>query len=818
MATGKSKKKKKGWFLTVVVVLLVLIVALFAAVQIFFPAEKVKAEIIKRGSAALGRTVELDDVSLSIFPRLTLDLKGLRIYNPSGFPGTDFVSVDRLACGLKLMPLLRKQFIFNHINVDHPVIHLRKTADGRNNFTFKVSSAAVGAQTASPVPVGDSLTAKEAALSAFAFDWAEISAADIVYQDDSTETTITVTNAGLETRMELLDGGKTGKMTGTLKVPAVSATMLPKNLPLALELGYNADIDFAAADLTLKNTVLKVNGIPFEVEATVRDLMNPKSLFARLKASGVSLEPLAAYIPKTPKFDPAKLRLGGTLDGEVEIRREFATGLKPYMGGKLQFKNLNLGYANVANRVDFQTLSVAFTADSVSIASQGGQLADGPFDVSGTVSNWKDLLYTIRIKGRYSLDGLAAFLDPATNPEISGLLTYDLTVAGQKSRYAESKITGTLAADKVFFNTNKLSAPLQRLDLNLSFAPNTARVNALYLEYPGVRMNLSGELRNGLAHLLAPKKNYPRPYFDFAASAPMVNYDVLFPTPSDSALAAAKADTLPPIFIPDVEAGGTARVDTLIYAGVEITDISTDVAYKDGVITYGNGKGRVYTGSVASEGSVDFNDFRNPHVKCTVEGKDIEANDFMTRFTGLGGHLYGKLNLKGSIDGRGSEMPDFVRSLTADGAVAMTEGKLVNIELVNAMAKQFGFKTFQEEQIKDLAGLVKIRDGKLVLEGTQLISSLGDWNLDGGVAFLDKTLDLNVGVYLSKDAAKGLNLMGGLLQDDQGRVRINFKLGGSYDKPTISNISTDNSQVKKKAQDAVKKEASKLIQDLLHKK
>lgn len=818
MAAGKSKKKKKGWFLKLVLILIVLIVAAFAAVQIFFPAEKVKAEIIKRGSAALGRTVELDDVSLSIFPRLTLDLKGLRIYNPSGFPGTKFVSVDRLACGLKLMPLLRKQFIFNHINVDHPVIHLRKTADGRNNFTFQVSSAAVGATAASPVPVGDSITAKEAALSAFAFDWAEISAADIVYQDDSTETTITISNAGLETRMELLDGGKIGKMTGTLKVPSVSATMLPKNLPLALELGYNADIDFTAADLTLKNTVLKVNGIPFEVEATVRNLMNPKSLFARLKASGVSLEPLAAYIPKTAKFDPSKLRLGGTLDGEVEIRSEFTTGLKPYLGGNLQFKNLNLGYVNVSNRVDFQTLSVAFTADSVSITSQGGQLAEGPFAISGTVSNWKDLWYDIRIQGRYSLGGLIPFLDPATNPEVSGLLTYDLTVAGQKSRYAESKITGTLAAEKVFFNTNKLSAPLQRLDLNLSFAPTTARVNSLYLEYPGVRMNLTGELRNGLAHLLAPKKNYPRPYFDFSASAPMVNYDVLFPTPSDSALAAARADTLPPLFIPDIEAAGTARVDTLIYAGVEVTNITSDIAYKDGIITYGNGKGNVYTGSVASEGTVDFNDFRNPRVKCTVEGTNIEANDFMTRFTGLGGHLYGKLNLKGNIDGRGSELPDFIRTLTADGAVAMSEGKLVNIDLVKAAAKQFGFKTFEEEAIRDLVGLVKIRDGKLVVEGTQLVSNLGDWNLDGGVAFIDKTLDLNVGLYLSADAAKGLNLMGGLLQDDQGRVKVNFRLSGSYDKPVISNLSTDNSQVKKKAQDAVKKEASKLIQDLLHKK
>ncbi|MDD4052318.1 MAG: AsmA family protein, partial [candidate division Zixibacteria bacterium] len=746
MAAGKTKKKGGGRLFKVIIVLLVLIIAAFAAVKIFFPAEKVKAEIIKRASTALGRTVELDDVSLSIIPRLTLDLKGLRIYSPSGFPGTEFVTIDRLSCGLKLMPLLRKQFVFNQISVDHPVIRLRKTTDGRNNFTFKGSSADVGGLV-TPIAAKDTLTSKDAALSAFAFDWAQITAGDIVYQDDSTETTITLSNVSLETRLELQDGGKTGRSMGTLKIPAISATILPKNLPLALELGYNADIDFPTADLMLKNTVLKINGIPFEVEATVRNMMNPQSLFARLKASGVSLEPLVAYIPQSPKFDPSKLRVTGKLDGEVEIRREFTSGLKPYLGGNLRFQNLNLGYANVSNRVDFQTLSIGFTADSVSIASQGGQLADGPFAISGAITNWKDLLYDIRLKGRYALAGLIPFLNPALNPEVSGLLTYDLTVTGQKSRWAESRLSGTLQAENIFFNTNKLSAPLKRLDLNMTFAPSKTQVNSLYLEYPGVRMNLTGELRNGFAHLLAPRKGYQRPYFDFAVNAPMVNYDVLFPTPTDSALTAARADTLPPIFIPDIEAAGTARVDTLIYAGVEITNISSDVAYKDGVITYSNGKGRVYTGSVASAGTVDFNDFRNPHVNCSVEGRDIEANDFMTRFAGLGGHLYGKLNLKGTIDGTGSELPDFVRSLTADGAVTMTQGKLVNIELVNAMAKQFGFKTFEEESLKDLATLVKIQNGTLILDGMQLISNVGDWNLDGGVAFLDKTLDLNVGLY-----------------------------------------------------------------------
>jgi hypothetical protein len=116
-----------------------------------------------------------------------------------------------------------------------------------------------------------------------------------------------------------------------------------------------------------------------------------------------------------------------------------------------------------------------------------------------------------------------------------------------------------------------------------------------------------------------------------------------------------------------------------------------------------------------------------------------------------------------------------------------------------------------------LAGDSKIHQGKLLLDGTKVMSRMGDWDLGGTVAFLDKTLDLNVGVYLSPEFSNNLNLMGGLLKDDKGRVKLNFTLGGAYDKPTISNISTDKNAVQKKVGDKLKKEADNLLKGLFKK-
>jgi hypothetical protein len=822
MTKEKVEKKGMGCLTRFLIIVILLILAVYAGVRIFFPAERLKAEIIKRAGETLGRHVELDDVSLSIFPGLTLDLKGLRIYNPEDFPGAEFVSIDRLSCGLKLIPLLRKQLIFDEIIVRHPVLRLRKTADGRTNFSFEVETGEEGIQT--PLGIKEKVTSEEAALSAFAFDWAEIKNGDLIYIDDSSEIKVTLNNFSLETKLHSDADGQHGRSIGTVKIPSIASSMIPENLPLDIEVAYNAEVDFKYADLVLKNTSLKLNGIPFEVEATVRNFLDLQSIFARVKAVEVSLEPLLLYIPPSESFDRDKLRLSGKLSGELEARMEFDSARKPYFSGSFRINDMSVGYLNVSNRIYFESLSLKFDTDSVSFASGGGQLAEERFQLSGMIRNWDDPVFRISTKGAYAMVGLLPFLDSAYDHEISGRARFDIQISGQQSKWIDAQIRGAASIDNLFYNNDSLTSPLERLDMMVSFKRKGVTIDSLYAEYPGVRLIMTGSLKNGFAHFVQPQKGHKKPYLDYNLYAPVVNYDILIPEEEEESAAAgmaaegASGEAAAPIFLPDIEAGGSVRADTFKFRGVEFTELTAEVSYSDGIITYKNASGRLYTGNVASEGTVDINDMYQPAIGCSFAGSDIEANDFMARFADIDGHLFGKMNLNGSLTGRGSELDDFVRSLNADGNLSMKEGRLVNFDLITNMANQFGFKTFEEEKIGDLSMAVKIREGKLILDGTRLFSGMGDWNIDGTVAFIDKNLDLRVGLYLSEQYSKNFNLFGGLLQDDKGRVRLNFNISGPYDRPTISNISTDNEVVKEKAKDALKKEAEKLIKDIFKKK
>ncbi len=819
---SESKSRGMGCVARLIAVIVVLIIIAVVVVRLMFPAERIRQEIVDRASAALGRTVEIDEVSLSLFPGLALDIKGLRIYNPPDFPGTEFVTVNRLRAGLKLMPLLRKQFVFSEISVVHPVIRLHKAADGRTNWSFTITP---DEPIETPMGQRDQVSSEEAAMSAFGFDWAKLSGGDIIYTDDTDSTRLSLTNFTLDTRMQLDEAGTTGTALGKLHIPSIESNLIPEDAPLDLKLTYNASIDFAHTDIMLDNSMITINGIPFEGEATLRNFTDPYSLFVKLRAAGVEIEPLLTYIPKNSGFNAAALRLQGNLTGDIESRIEFASERKPYLSGRLVASELLLGYLTVNNRATFDSLAVAFSFDSVSFTSFGGSLTGRDFAVSGLVKNWDNLYFNLQTSGGYNLASAAAFLDPDIRHELRGMATFDLKLTGYKADWINAEMFGWFRADSGYYNNDSLTSPLTRLDLQLSFNRDKVKVDTLWAEYPGVRMGLSGNLQNGLGHLLAPDGGHPKPYLSFKLHAPLINYDELIPadslTPEEAAEPERRTDTTTvsaPIFLPDIEAGGAVVVDTFQYNWVSFYDIAGDVSYKDGIITYTNATGRVLAGAVSSNGTVNINDMYNPVVKSEFVAKNVQANEFMEAFAGLEGHLYGKWDLEGAFETRGRRMDKIISSLNATGTVNMADGRIVNFDIIKKASQKLGFKTFDTEELNNLTSDVIIRDGRLILDGTKVLTDMGDWTLGGAVDMENKSLDLAVKLYLSPQYSDDFKALGNLLQDKQGRITVTFDITGDYKSPKISDLGTDTDVVKEKIEDVIKEGAQNLLDRFKKKK
>ncbi|MFH1700625.1 MAG: AsmA family protein [Candidatus Zixiibacteriota bacterium] len=831
---GEDKlKKTKGWgcLLKIIIFLFVIIVILVLAGKFLFPKETVKKEIVDRASMALKRQVELDDVSFSILPWPNLQLVGLRIYNPENFPGTEFISVDELECGLKIMPLFKKRLEFTEISLEHPVIRLRKAADGRVNYRFDIDTGDEPIST----PVGDKtkIKSEEAAMMTFAFDWAEINHGDITFQDDSANTKTSLNNIKLETRLNLEDDGKKGHSIGTVTIPSISSDAIPDGIPLNMEFTYNADIDFQNGDLTLEKSKLILNGIPLDIEATVRNMFDPISIFVRINANDVDINPLKEYLPSSENFDKELLRIDGKLSGDVESRIEIKTDRSPYLSGQFKFSDLTVGYGNIAGRTHFETMTLDFDSDSISFYSAGGSLSDNPCDISGKIKNWDDIIYEMAIKAKYNLAGIQPFLDEKSNNELAGAAILDIKMAGQKSDWVNTSILGTAQIENLYYNNDSLTSPLEKLNMRLTFGRANVTVDTLYAEYPGASVSLTGTLKNGFAHLIEPRKGHKKPHLDYTLYSALIDYDVLVPeegTPGANSTSNAKASATEassesqaitvaaPIFLPDISASGKVNIDRFIFRKMEFLNISGDVDYDDGLITFKNAAGNIYSGGVKASGTVDITDMYQPLITSKFIAEGIEANEFLSQFTKIKDHLFGKVNATGQISGRGSEPHEFIKSINAQASANINKGRIINFPVIKKLAEKTGFKTFEEESIQNLTTDLIIRDGKMLLDGTKLFSQVGDWDINGTVAVDNYDMDMQVGLYLSEKYSQQANLLGDLLRDDNGRIRVNFNLGGTYLNPTLSKFSTDQNVIKKKVENELKKEVKDLFNKLIKKK
>ena len=86
---------------------------------------------------ATGRTLQVGGPPrLTLFPRIAVVLRDVRLSNPPSMEKGDFARVARLEMEIELWPLLQRRLVLHKLHLQQPQIHLLVDKKGRNNWTF----------------------------------------------------------------------------------------------------------------------------------------------------------------------------------------------------------------------------------------------------------------------------------------------------------------------------------------------------------------------------------------------------------------------------------------------------------------------------------------------------------------------------------------------------------------------------------------------------------------------------------------------------------------------------------------------------------
>ena len=521
--------------------------------------------------------------------------------------------------------------------------------------------------------------------------------------------------------------------------------------------------------------------------------------------------------------------MGMTVSGEVDLPH--ATYNSPSLPEAVDSLALRAYFDNDLTRID--RLRLRMRNSDFSFTGRIGNLLPYLLADSGIVSPAPSI--DGNVKGRVNLAMLNPFLPAAGSPELAGILETDLSLAGSVAEIGRFQPMGTLSVANGVYRDSLLPEPVERFAVGLRFVPDTLHVDRLELGFESSDVTLTGRISDPFPYLVpldgVDRSGARRPSVAFAWSSHRFDVDKLFPeaapgTGVDRTQLPADSVPLVPLVLPDVDGTGTFVFDTVVYSGVEFTNVRGQARIRDRKIDCYNVTSEVYTGSASGRVVIDLNDFSRPRYTGEFDAQRIEADDFVSRFSKLGGHLFGKANLRGSFDAVGLEPDSILRSLTMDGDFVMREGKLKTsggtYKALKALADQIGESFSEEQPLKNLQTALKVEDGKVrVDELATSLGDIGDLVLDGYYGF-DGSLDYNGSLLLTERLTQKLlsssGLVGGLaglLQDDSiDRVKLPVKITGSMDQPAFA---VDYAALSKSLGEGLKGKAEGLLDRLFKK-
>jgi AsmA protein len=334
---------------------------------------------------ALNRKVELQDIRLTIWPRIGARVAGFTVLDDPAFGSSPFTSLTSLDAGVKPMPLLSGKVEVEEITLRDPVITVIKNKNGVLNVSTIGRTGVELPKTPSRAPI-PSTEGPLKILALLAVDRVSIAGGKLTYRDLSAATPIEYI---LQDMVLLLQSVRLGE------TPRLHVGMLvqPFNLPVRLDgtfgpLKESTDIDAINLQLALGKTDFTITG-----ETVGRNVS------LNISAPIINTANLPITLPFQKPVDVKDLQIAAEVqgqdvllqnfffqlfDGQVTAQGQVTSGSEtPPFTGKITIQGMQLGPA--LNALATTQVSISGTAGAdLGVQGRGWSMPDLTRSLEGT--------------------------------------------------------------------------------------------------------------------------------------------------------------------------------------------------------------------------------------------------------------------------------------------------------------------------------------------------------------------------------------------------------------------------------------------------
>lgn len=366
-------------------VVVVLVVGLVLALPFLIDLNKYQDQYKPLIEDALNRKIQLQDIRLTIWPRIGARVAGFVVLDDPAFGSGPFASLFSLDVGVKLMPLLSGKVEVEEITLRDPVITVIKNKKGILNASTIGRTGVPVPETPSRAPI-PSTEGPLKILAMLAVDRVSIAGGQLTYRDLSAAKPTEYVLQNMELLLQSVRLGQTPSLH-------FGSLVQPFNMPVKLDgtfgpLKETTDIEAINLQLGLGKTAFTITGKTVGHDAAVNissPVINtanlPMALPLNKPVDIKNLQVAAEVKGQEAKLNTLSLQL---FDGQVKGQGKLIAGSDvPPFNGTVTIQGLQLGPA--LDAVATTQVSISGTAGvDLSLQGRGFSMPDLTKALEGT--------------------------------------------------------------------------------------------------------------------------------------------------------------------------------------------------------------------------------------------------------------------------------------------------------------------------------------------------------------------------------------------------------------------------------------------------
>ena len=776
MATQKPEAKKKKSIVKRILkwtgITFVLLLTALILIPIIYK-DKILQLVINEANKELTAELSIEDFDLTIirtFPKLTMELIGVRIAGQGDFEGIDLVNFKSFEAKLDFWSVIGgDQIEIESIKLVEPHINIKVLYDGRANYDIvKPDSLKTQEEIAEP-------SSFKLALKSY-----EIQKGEISYIDKQGNMSAIIANLNHAGNGDLTAETVDFKTKTTADAISVIMDGIPYLAQVKTDMVINLLMEFTekSSKFTLQENEIILNAFKTSYDGYFEMFDDYYDMDIKLDASRSSFKELISLIPSVFRSGYESMLTQGTFALTGMVKGKMTDTELPAWNFDLKVDNASFRYPDLP--AGFEKITIRANTQR----EQGANLDNIRVDIdkfhTEFVGNTIDATLKLRtpmsdpdinmsLLAKMDLASLSRVMPMEEGESYNGKLDADIQLGGKMSaidqeRYEDFKAEGWLSLKEMNYTSSDLNRAVEIESMQFKFSPKNLALEEMTAKVGNSDFDMRGTIDNYLGYALRDEILTGR----FAFNSKMLDLDELMGlTPSDTsseanenenetATTSQSDDAL--VSIPsNIDFDLNTSVAKIKYDGLMIENFKGNVNLKESVASLNNVNMNAMGGTIGMRGSFDTKNPEKPHVNFGYDLKNLDikelADNFLTieKFAPVAKYADGRISTTLSLEGDMTNKMDMImESLNGEGSFFTNRVVISGFEPLTKLANEIKMPQLSTQTLDNVRASFEFMDGKMHVKPFNLKMGKITSDIHGWTSF-NSDIDYKMKMNIPKD-------------------------------------------------------------------